>query len=538
MEERNIADVVSRKVIEYTIYEILRNVSTDTESEHRQDIVMSVINAKYPQLFVLEQNTPFGIALNRFMSTSYVTDGGPIYLENFKSFLSEDPTTNSLLNNAIYMFSSGYSLQLNELRHIIPNDVDKILSYVQEALSENEENGNHDLSCEFFTWGHLEDPGYKETLKVFLNKNANILKSAGNALSDVHNFPAIMRRIQIDMDISNTPIPDTVIKEHSVSEKLQKELTSSIDYENFINYTKSVLSLNGQNRASYKLLKYIDDIKRDAPTLKNLINSPYQDDMSDALVYNIHSLNHTYMLIEGLILYLMDVTFKDAIVLPSMGDSVIINNPVYQKLATGDDPNETKIDILNVMYYLSNNTAPVSSNAKGINRWVPYRGGISYRRVQDLSNKATDYRERTERTRSENKRRQELSKIRDIVSEKLDEWFLSFKEQHEIQNNPTYERLHKSGKQTCLNRIKETEENQESLIVQSLMDYFVSVRKSQLLKSLYHMTSNFYVHRVSENETTDDVDDKEKVAAIDTAIIKTFLDPIMTKYIVALPSEG
>ena len=499
-------DSLSRTILQYTICKILENVSTGSETPRDQNFVITNINRGYPHLFAFQPNTPLGIVKNRFKVETSNMDKDYFTMDDVENFLKQDPTADSLLANAIYTFSSGYSIQLNELRHIIPEDVDKTMTHVRDVVLKDKSERRGNIPCEFFSWGHLEEPSYQDMLKTFLYNNVNILKSPGSKLSDSHNFTAIMRRL------------------------------GSKD-----NFAKTILPLTGHGHTSCKFLRLVDEVKAHAPLIKELMNSSYQDDMTDTLVQNINVMNHVYMLMEGLVLYHMHVTFKNAVVLPGEENHITINTPVFHAhFITDEDPGAGQDEISNVMYYISKNTVPTSPHATGINRWVPHRGGISYFRVKELCKKATAYCESESNAYLAEERQREISKIQETISSYLDRWFAEFKKTYDISDNVAYGKLHNVHKQICLRRIKETDDDPENLIVSHLMDYFVAVRNSSLLTALYRSTFDYYTKYI--NKDRDNVDqentDIEKDNAQINAVIKTFLDFFMPKYTVPLPKNA
>ena len=540
---KEIVDMAARDIIQYVIEGILTNVSTTEERGELSSVesIRKEINDYHESLLSLTPNTPLGIVHDRLMSFMEKND----YCDPTKmdSLRKKDITTDSLLEQTIYMYSSGYSVQLNELRTIIPNDIDKAIVHVHKSITPNNDNPLGFHRSKFFTWGRVEDPAYQDVLLSFLQQNVNILKSPKNTLSDVHNFTSIMKRILFSDNFLDTSLPDNVVKAHAIPDKLQKQLTSSVAFENFINYTKTVLSLNGQVSTMRGLLNYIEDIKAHAPVVSDLLNSPYQDDMSDNLVANIDIMNKRMMLIEGLIWYLMDVTFKNAVILPgyNVGNvGIVINQRVYNHyFDTEDAESAGKDDIINVIHYLSSNTPYVSPGASGINKWVPHRGGISYQRIMELQNRATKYRERTEHVHLASQRQEEIYQIRDAISAYLDTWFTEFKKTYgldDLRNIETYNKLHTTHKQILLNKIRRLSQDDRNVFDRHLMDYFVAIRNSPLLSILYQSTRAFYENYMA-NKRTDNVHKQPTHCAQEHAIIHTFLDFFMKKYTVALPKD-
>ena len=497
--------------------------------------IKETINNTNNSLFALTPNTPLGIVQDR--TASYMADLGieslsPKQMNNLRKM---DATVDSLLDQTIYTYSSGYSLQLNELRTIIPNDIDNVMAHVNETISQSQEASDTLYQITYFDWGHIEDSAYQSVLTSFLQQNVNILRSPKNSLSDVQNFSAIMKRIDASDQFTDTTVPDSVCKAHNIPEKLQQHLTSRVAFENFINHTKSTLSLNNQHATVSGLLPYIEDIKQHAPIVKELLNSSYQDDMPDNLVTNISVMNHTLMLVESLIWYLKDVTFKNAAILPSGGQDVVINQPVYsQHFQTENDTAASKDDISNVIYYLHNNMRPVTPGAFSVNKWVPYRSGISHQRIAELKDKATKYREKTEQAYMAKQRQQELYQIRDAIGTYLDTWFTEFKEKYGITNVEAYNKLHATQKQLLLTRAKNAT-NDRNTLSQYLMDYFVAVRNSPLLTNLYRSTKEFYVNNVANEDAQNVADTQAK--GQEHAVIQTFLDFVMKTYAVSLPKD-
>lgn len=533
---KELTDAAARNLIEYTIHSILTNVSTSNEiGEGPKNNIRKTIDNTNESLFALEPNTPLGIVQDR--TASFMADLGTETLspEHINNLRKMDKTVDNLLDQTIYMYSSGYSLHLNELRTIIPNDIDTAITHVNDTVSQSQETSDALYQITYFDWGQIEDPSYQSVLTSFLQQNVNILKSPKNSLSDVQNFSAIMKRIDAGDQFSDTTMSDSVMKAHNIPEKLQKHLTSRVAFENFINHTKSILSLNNQHTTLSGLLPYIEDIKQHAPIVKELLSSSYQDDMSDNLVTNISVMNHTLMLVESLIWYLKDVTFKNAAILPSGGHDVVINQPVYkQHFQTENDASAGKDNISNVIYYLHNNMRPVTPGAFSVNKWVPYRSGISHQRILELKDKATQYREKTEQAYMAKQRQKEIYQIRDAMSTYLDTWFAGFKEKYDITNVDAYNKLHATHKQVLLNKVKNIT-NDSNTLSQYLMDYFVAVRNSPLLTNLYRSTKAFYVNNVA-NEDAQNVTDT-RARGQEHAVIQTFLDFFLKNYAVPLPKN-
>ena len=529
-------DMVFRHVTSFVLQLVIENVATAQEyntmsKESLHNLIHSEVNKHSPDPHVLNHNTPIGIVANRLLNK---LDTDEVSMEHVQHLFETDPTSCNLIHTLVYDISAGYSHQLNELRTIVPSDVEHAMSHVNSHLKTVQHGHQETISLyphEYFTWGRLEDPSHVAVLSSFLQKNANVLKSEASSISSIHTYNAIMKRIEPTSSFQDTTISDDIVSAFNIDNDLKDLLTSNVKWINFINYTKTVMSLSHQDASQKHFLTYARSIETWAPIVQDMMNKVASyDDMTDTLVNNLNIMNHMFMMIEGILMYHMETSFKSALVLPTTENKLVINKRVYDATYKDQKAEDVHQNIEAVMYYLTHNFTPVC-RIRNEPYWISYKSGLTTHRIDALQDKATAYREHAAHEYLKEQQRREFEEIRKAVSAHVDTWFENFVQTHDIPPGSDQHKAHATHKKLLLDKIKPSNvEATPTSLDTFLMDYFVNVRSNGLLSNLYTTTHAYYKNHVqhAKEDATPSQDPRNTAQVI--SIVQTFLDFFVPKY--------